>query len=99
MRGWGMCFSLSISMLNQDYKTAEENVFEHTGIRIMRNARGDLLFCDPGSVTGIRDSFMVTAECIKHGHLNMVESGLLKYIQTHEQACDGFKYSFPSANE
>ena len=63
-----------------------ERVFYHTGIRIMRSDDGALLFCDSGAFTGVRDSFIIEPEALRAGSLPLVESELLRYIQTHEQA-------------
>jgi hypothetical protein len=66
----------------------DEQIFEHTGIRIMKAANGDLLFCDPGAITGIRDSFMITNEAFSHAHQGVMFQALVEYIQKHEKVRD-----------
>ncbi len=58
--------------------------FVHTGIRIMQAENGDLLFCDPGAVTGVRDSLLFTAE-MREYHPEWLGIRLLEYIAKHDR--------------
>lgn len=70
---------------------AYERMFEHTGIRIMESKDGAILFCDPGSVTGIRDSLTIEPEFWKQGlkYSNTARSLLRRlneYLKEHSHA-------------
>ncbi len=65
-----------------------EKTFTHTGIRIMQAENGDLLFCDPGLVTGVRDSLMITAE-IRKFKPSLIGPLIMDYIERHGKAMKG----------
>ena len=70
----------------QDRIDAEERVFTHTGIRIMRSNDGALLFCDPGAVTGVRDSLQMEPKMLKYGEPSIAWKMLMEYIGNHQCA-------------
>lgn len=67
---------------------SESQTFDHTGIRVMRADNGDLMFCDPGATTGVRDYLRISCEAVKlsspSGKAALWDS-LMKYVEGHER--------------
>lgn len=72
-----------------------EKVFKHTGIRVMTEKDGDILFC--GSV--IKDCFYVSRDAMQHmdvyGKAIMWDK-LMHYIKNHKKQPCNTSFDFPT---